>query len=104
MDPGGSECLCGPISPKKTWEAGLHLDPATQFPSYTPWLPSLARPKFSTQFLVEEIQHPGQGTEQPYSQNLWSPLERQPYRLLTVPLLFQPLSLCSCCTLHVVSL
>lgn len=36
MDLEGSECLCGPISPKKTWEAGLHLDPATRFPSHTP--------------------------------------------------------------------
>lgn len=77
------------------------IDPTALFPVYTPWPPSLALPMVSPQFLVGGIQHPGQSPGQPYS---GTSFEHQPRRLLTVPLLFQPLSLCSCCAPHLVCL
>lgn len=58
---------CSPVGPKKSRVAGLYLDPAAMFPSYTPWLPPLALPKLSPVLSGERIQHPGQGTDQPYS-------------------------------------
>lgn len=60
---------CSPVGPKKSRVAGLYLDPAAMFPSYSPWLPPLALPKLSAVLSGERIQHPGQGTDRPCSKN-----------------------------------
>lgn len=87
MGPGDRSFSCSPVGLKKPRVAGQHLDPAAMSPLYTPWLPSLALLKLSTQVSVERIQHPGQGSEQRYSRNFKSPFEGQLQGLLWSPLI-----------------
>lgn len=104
ISPGTNDFPLWPNKPYDHWGGWITSRSCCLVPFITPWLPSLAWPKFSTQFSLEGIQHPGQGTAQPCSGILWSPFESQPHRLLTVPVFFQPLSLYSYCAHHLVCL
>lgn len=104
ISPGTSDFPLWPNKPYDHQGGQITSRSCCLVPFITPWLPSLAWPKFSTQFSLEGIQHPGQGIAQPSSGILWNRFESQPRRLLTVSVLFQPLSLYFYCAHHLVCL